>query len=210
MSASRTSSPRALQTREHRKPAQPERDRQDADVQADQRERAEVLRRQARRLDARPRISCSNGVPVDVRILTSALRRRPTDTARAASSCPGASSVEPAIARERPVRVVHDHLRDRDRIGAVVQHRQADAVAGERRARDRQALDRRHARRAAAARPAASRTIAAISSGEQQHSGMQRAHSHDRRRSRCHGAPPRPRTCPSSPAPRTRSGARGT
>ena len=49
-----------------------------------------------------------------------------------------------ALGRERPVGVVHHHLRDGDRIGPVVHHGQVDAVGREGRPFDLEALHRRH------------------------------------------------------------------
>jgi hypothetical protein len=207
-----------------REPQQSERDGDDSHVDADQREGEEMPPIRTRRLDGdsdlvlerRPRRRHQLDevrLPLDPRI---------RDRNGGASEMPQRLAV---LRGERPIRVVYRDLRDGDRVGAVVEDGEIDASRRQCRPLDDQTLDRRHAFRSDNARRAGA---------NEQHD--EPGEQHDRQecrepqqsrlrlqgricgcgRGRCgsgvryHGAPPPLRTCPSSRARRTRSGARGT
>ena len=135
------------QAAREREPEQAEGHRDDTDVEPDQRERPQISPIRLRRshgdrnlvLEGRP------GRRHDLDEMRFADDPRVRDDESRLPEMRQHRAFIRRIRRERPVRIVHRHLRDRDRVGPVVEDMQDDPVARQHRALDCQAFDRRRA-----------------------------------------------------------------
>ena len=208
--------PARRQPRQERKPQQADGDRQHADVQADQREHAEEPRvrpsASRRPRESRARTACRwTSAPA-----RRAPRLRPRDTESAASSGPDARATCPRSAVNVQNASSTWTCAIVDGSGPSLRTVGDDAARLERDALERQPLDRRIRSRRAPRRPGRDQTITASSAASSTSGTRASTRRVDAPRAlsavhdglRCHAPPPG--RAPSSRAPRTRSGARGT
>ena len=126
-----------------RKPHQPQGDGNHADVETNQRKGKDLPRFDLRRFHRDGDLvlehrSGRRDHPDEVRFT---LHPRIGDVETGAAKVAKLRAV--LLGGERPVRIVHGHLRDGDRVGAVVEHREPDAVWCQHCPLDDQPLDRR-------------------------------------------------------------------